>query len=149
MRLCILFVMISSFLTSQKINIDEIRKNYQKAVYDKEICKEMISKFEKNENHGINLAYFGAFQSIWAKHSNNPIQKLKSFNKGKDNIDKAIKQQPNHLESRLIRYSIQKESPGFLGYKKNISEDQNYLQTNINDVKEPLLKEMIIQILKK
>jgi len=77
MRLCTLLVMISSFLMSQEINIHEIRKNYQKAVYDKELCKEMISKFEKNENHGINLAYFGAFQSIWAKHSNNLIQKLK------------------------------------------------------------------------
>jgi hypothetical protein len=133
---------------AQRSDIDLIRKNYKKSVYNKDICKEMIQKFENNDSNGIDLAYLGAFQSIWAKHSVNPLQKLRTFNKGKNNIDKAIKQEPDQLESRLIRYSVQKESPRFLGYKKNIDEDRIFIQTNLNGVKEAVLKEMIIQILK-
>jgi len=148
MKWSIFFVMISTLFFSQSTNIDEIRKNYQKSVNDKKLCKEMLRKMETDDNFGIKLAYFGALQSIWAKHANNPIEKLKSFKKGTKNIDQSIKQQPNNVEARLIRYTIQKQSPGFLGYRSNMNEDKQLLQDAKKTVTDPFLKEMITQILK-
>ena len=143
-----LLILIYPLFFGQNSELDFVRKNYKKSISDKKICKEMIDHLEKNNNDAIELAYFGAFQTIWAKHSVNPIEKLRTFKKGKINIDKAIKQKPNELESRFIRYSIQKESPKFLGYKDNIDEDEKLLQQNLNQVRNPELKEMIINILK-
>lgn len=137
---------VTTFASAQ--NLDLIRKNYQKAVEDKQVCKEMIFQFEKKNNTGIELAYFGAFQAVWAKHTNNPFEKLNTFNKAKKNIEKALQQEPDQLETIFIRYSVQKESPAFLGYKNNLKDDKNLLSRNIDNISNPFLKDMIIQILK-
>jgi Tfp pilus assembly protein PilF len=109
---------LTTFASAQ--NLDLIRKNYQKAVEDKKVCKEMIFQFEK----------------------------LNSFNKAKKNIEKALQQEPDHLETIFIRYSVQKKSPAFLGYKNNLKDDKNLLSRNIDNISNPFLKDMIIQILK-
>jgi len=148
MKLKLLFLLTFIFLSADAQDFPTIRKNYLKAVSDKKICKEMIHKLEKKNAEGLQLAYYGAFQALWAKHAGNPLEKLSTFKKGKNNIDKAVKQQPKDLEARFLRYSIQKESPGFLGYKSNVAEDRAMLSRNIENVDDPALKQMIIQILK-
>lgn len=148
MKLKMLFLFLFSFLMVPGQDLHTIRKNYQKAVSDKTVCKTMLSQFENKKNEGLELAYFGAFQAIWAKHTGNPFEKLSTFKKGKNNMEKAIKQDPNELEVRLLRYSIQKESPGFLGYKSNMDEDKSILTKQLKNVEDAWLKQMIIQILK-
>ena len=140
------FIVCFSVLHAQDYDI--VRKNYQKAVSDKKICKEMLKHFENKSNTGLDLAYQGAFQAVWAKHASDPFEKLTTFRKGKKNLDKAVKQNPNLIETRFLRYSIQKESPAFLGYKSNIDEDKMLLNRNIKDVDDIILKQMIIDILK-
>jgi len=66
----------------------------------------------------------------------------------KKDIEKALQQEPDHLETIFIRYSVQKESPAFLGYKNNLKDDKNLLSRNIDNISNPFLKDMIIQILK-
>jgi len=112
----LLFAFLISFSMLHSQDYDAIRKNYQKAVSDKKICKEMLKHFENKSNTGLDLAYQGAFQAVWAKHAIDPFEKLTTFRKGKKNLDKAVKQNPNLIETRFLRYSIQKESPAFLGY---------------------------------
>lgn len=148
MKMIYSFLLIFSFLMLSSQNITTIRKNYQKAVSDKQACREMLAQFENKRNEGLELAYQGAFQAIWAKHTNNPFEKLSTFKKGKSNIEKALKQNPDQIESIFLRYSIQKESPGFLGYKSNIKEDRAMLDKNVKHIDDALLKQMIIQILK-
>lgn len=142
-----LFLFFSLLMAAQNQNIDWIRKNYQKSVTDKKSCEQMLLKFKKEDNSGIRLAYLGALQSIWAKHTRNPIEKLKFFKKGTQNIDQYIRQQPDNLEARLIRYSIQTQSPAFLGYRDQIEEDKKLLQNGKNNVEDIVLREMIKQIL--
>ena len=96
----------------------------------------------------MHLAYLGAFQTIWANHVFNPFSKLKTFNKGKRNIDKAIKLSPNNVEIIFIRYSIQKNSPAFLSYKSNLKEDQKILKQNFSNINSIDLKRMIENVLK-
>lgn len=143
-----LFLFLFSSVAVQSQDFNTIRKNYQRAVSDKKICREMLDQFESKKTEGLELAYFGAFQAIWAKHTNNPFEKLSTFKKGKKNIEKAIRQKPNELESRFIRYSIQKESPGFLGYKSNILEDKELLNKNLINIDDSMLRQMVIKILK-
>ena len=84
------------------ININNVRANYEVAVSDKKICKLMLSELCKNESPVL-IAYYGAYQTIWANHVYNPIEKLKTFNKGKGNIDKAIKIKTNNIEIIFIK----------------------------------------------
>lgn len=96
--------------------LDVVRANYNKVLSDKKLCKEMISELEKTKtNSATHLAYLGGLKAIWANHVFSPISKVNTFDEGKKNIEKAIKAEPDNVELRFIRLSIQKNAPGFLG----------------------------------
>lgn len=139
-------ILAGSFKTDE-LSLEYIRKNYEISVSDKKVCQSMIEQLSHHLNGNVHLAYLGAFQTIWANHTGNPFEKLKTFNKGKKNIDKAATLSPNNVEIIFIRYSIQKQSPKFLGYKDHLKEDEAYLSKTINDITDTHLKSMVQNIL--
>lgn len=142
---CLLLMVIISSDTS----LDEIRTNYNKAVSDKILCEKMIAELSKTHDESTDyLAYLGGFQTIWANHTFSPISKLNTFNKGKKNIETAIKKEPDNTEYRFIRLSIQKNAPAILGYKSNIKEDTEFLKNNQNQIKSQILQKNIEALLK-
>lgn len=145
----IITLSISNITNSHNLSMEEVRNNYVKAVSDKQVCKTMISNLIGNhENNNVYLAYLGAFQAIWANHTINPIEKLNTFNKGKNNIDKALKMSEDNIEIRFIRYSIQKKTPAFLGYKDALQIDKDFLLQRQHTISSPALKRMVNNILK-
>ena len=147
MKIILSLLLVLNLSTQSKITLEDIRNNYQLAVDDEEICRAMIQRLGDDPDDEIQLAYWGGFQTIWANHVANPIAKLNSFNKGKSNIDKAAKLAPDNLEVIFIRYSVQKNSPGFLGYKHHLKEDRIFLTENIRKITSPTLKKMVENVL--
>ena len=143
----IFIFILGVFFKTKATDLETIRKNYELAVNDKEICKHMINELINSTESNIHLAYLGAFQTIWANHIINPISKLNTFNKGKKNIEFAIKNAPKNVEIRFVRLSIQKNSPNFLGYNDYINEDNNFIKKNKNTITSTTLKKMIQLIL--
>ncbi len=141
-------LVFSSLILSSPISMENVRKNYQNAVKDKESCKMMIRELGKQNNNNVQLAYYGAFQAIWANHVFNPIEKLSTFIRGKKNIDNAAKLSSDNIEIIFIRYSIQKNCPRFLGYRSNLKEDRNFLIKNVSTIASMDLKKMVENIIK-
>ena len=139
---------INLAFNTQEMDLEYIRVNYEKAVIDKEVCQKMIESLSANTPSATHLAYLGAFQTIWAKHSNNPITKLTSFNRGKKNIESAVNLAPDKVEIRFIRLSIQKKAPGFLGYKSKIQEDTKIIEVHKEKITSLVLKKMVDAIIK-
>ncbi|MHA3787813.1 hypothetical protein ACX0HA_06330 [Flavobacterium hauense] len=147
MRL-IFFIVLSGFAFGGNISeIEKVRVNYAQAALNKALCREMIKKL-KDYNDPVQQAYLGAFQTIWAKHTLNPFEKLKTFKKGKANIEESVALAPLNAEIRLIRLSIQLNAPGFLGYNDNIEEDRNFILDNKSDIKSESLQKMIDECIK-
>lgn len=123
--------------------IDEARINYDKVIKDEVLCKKMILELEKVKNDSaVNLAYLGGFQTILAKHVFSPIEKLKTFKEGKKLIDEAVLKEPNNIEIRFIRLSVQKNAPDFLGYKSNVKEDEEFIRKNRNTVSSEIISKI-------
>ena len=142
-------VLLMSMNTSTyKMDIEYIRANYTHAISDRHLCEMMINDLEQNKSNHLQLAYLGALQTIWANHTDNPLKKLKTFKKGRLNIEKAAINDLDNPEIRFLRYSVQKNAPGFLGYSQNIKEDRNFLKLNVENVSSMTLKRMIQDILK-
>lgn len=139
--------MLASSFKADELSLEDIRKNYEISVSDKNVCQSMIEQLSHQLNDNVHLAYYGAFQTIWANHTGNPFEKLKTFKKGKKNIDKAAELSPNNVEIIFIRYSIQKQSPKFLGYKSHLKEDEVYLLKHLKDITNLHLKSMVHNIL--
>lgn len=131
---------------SYVFDIEYIRKNYHKAQNDANFCREMTQQLSK-EPGTVYLAYLGAFQAIWAHHTVNPLGKLNSFNEGRKKIEAALKIEPNNIEIRFVRYSIQKNAPSFLNYRKNIVEDRKFLNEHKNTVEAQSLRVLINNVL--
>src|SRR5690606_35976199 len=87
-------------------DLDTIRQTYHVAVSDKKLCKTMIETLKSANENSVYLAYLGSFQAIWANHTINPFSKLSTFNEGKRNIEKAIKNNPDNIDIRFVRLSI-------------------------------------------
>lgn len=141
LRTYIVMILFPIFGFSQ--NTMELRKNYIAAVENKTVCAQMIKQLENKSNQTLHLAYLGAYQTVWANHVLSPIAKFYTFNKGKQNLDKAIQKDGNNVELRILRFSVQNNAPKFLGYHKNIEEDTRIIKQNKHEIKDPNLLKLI------
>jgi len=142
-----MILLVAFFLLSVSPNealLNKVRSNYDVFLSNKDLCQATISELEKKKNESETfLGYLGALQTINASHVFNPITKLKTFNKGKQNIESAIKADPNNIELRFIRLSVQKNAPAFLGYNARINEDITFINNNRQQIESEFLRKNI------
>lgn len=142
--LSLCFSAIISFgLHGQSIDLEYIRSNYEHASTDKTLCKKMMEGMEANNKNPVFLAYLGGLQSIWANHVWSPMAKYKTFNKGKNNIEKAVEMAPDNIEIRVIRWSVQHNAPRFLGYHQEIENDKQFINDNKHEIQSESLKQLL------
>lgn len=70
------------------------------------------------------VAYIGTLEALKAKHSWNPYNKIKFVSLSQKTMKKAVEQDPNNLEIRFMRFTIQHYTPSFLGFSKDLEEDR-------------------------
>jgi hypothetical protein len=111
--------------------VSNLRHTFYSAVEDEDKVDALFSlikdRFSSNISKypSIILAYFGAGETLIAKHSYNPFKKVSYLNSGLEKIEKAITKTPDNLEIRFIRFSILHYIPSFLGYSNEREEDLN------------------------
>ena len=121
----VLFIWIFSQTASKDLFL-KYRINLAKAPTDKEICFTMLKELQ-NKKDSKSLAYLGAYQMIKANHVFSPISKLKLFRMGKNKLEQAIKDLPEDVELRYIRYAIQISVPSLLNYNDHIEQDKKWM----------------------
>jgi hypothetical protein len=140
--LAFLNIMILLSVTDANLKINEVRKLYYQAALNEDAAvrlKKMLTEVNDNSD-AIFVCYKGASQMLDAKYAFNPITKLNRFKKGKTMMEKAINKDPNHLEMRFIRFSIQTNLPSFLGYNNWIESDKKLLLLQTSKTKDEDLK---------
>lgn len=152
MKCWILMLLLWSCCPQVRANVlygdtERVRTNYAKAAADKEICKTMIEELSAGNQSALCMAYLGAFKTIWAKHIFNPVAKLSTFNAGKNYLEQAVRKDPDNIEIRFIRLSVQKNCPSFLGYSHHIADDSRFIITNKDKISSAQLKRMLADIL--
>lgn len=128
MKLISSIVFVLTFFTYQSYNLQDIRKMYVASSVSKTNALkfyDFMNNYSKNDE--TLLAYKGASIAIKAKHTLGIKQKKEEFIKGITIVEAVIKSNPNNLEARLIRLSIQENTPKILKYKENIESDKNQI----------------------
>ena len=143
----ILWLNMVNGITAHDPDLEFVRNQYEHAATDKKVCETMIALLSNRTESNVHLAYLGACQAIRAKHVKGVWSKLNTFNKGRRNIEQAVKMAPGNIEIRMIRMSVQKNCPAFLGYNDKIDQDRNYLEKHKNKVGSAVLLRMINQLL--
>ncbi|TKB95707.1 hypothetical protein [Pedobacter cryophilus] len=121
-----LIILFSTATISMAYDMKKIREDYIAAISNSEKADKLCSELTAIKNpDALILAYLGSAQAIKAKHAWNPVNKMSYLKQGFKTIDKAIAKDPNHLEVRFLRFSLQYYVPTFLGYSKNIDTDKD------------------------
>ena len=143
----VMFLMLST-ADAQTINLQDVRKDFNKGVKDENLCKKHLQKLKAHSKTPLEKGYEAAFNMFMAKHTANPFKKMSYFKDGRKLLESQIKIDPNNTELRFIRLCIQYHIPDFLGYKDNIEEDKDYLVTNLHKLKDEATKDIIYKYLK-
>jgi hypothetical protein len=121
-------VIVLTFFYLQSYNLSDIRKMYVESSVSKTNALkfyDFMNNYSKNDE--TLLAYKGASIAVKAKHTTGVKQKKEGFIKGITILESVIKSNPNNIEARLIRLSIQENTPKILKYKQNIESDKKQI----------------------
>ena len=135
-------------LTSCSSDIEIIRELYKSAYISESNCNNLGKKLNniKNNKSVLIKGYEGCFYLIKCKFSKSYIEKIKYFTNGKTLLETAIKLDPESVELKFLRYSIQKNLPKFLFYN-NIEKDFNFVNKNIDSINDKKTKQFILNSL--
>lgn len=150
MHTALLSFMIIGFISlsqAQSLDLDDIRQDFNKGVKDDELCHRHWKNLEKHAKTRVEKGYQAAFQMFMAKHTSNPIKKMRYFNGGKKLLEEQIAADTNNIELRFIRLCIQYYIPNFLGYKDDIEVDKAFVMNNLYRLQDKDTKSLIYKYL--
>ncbi len=122
-----------------KLDVADVRLKYKKASQSKEKTMTLFTQLEEiSKNDEIVLvAYKGAVTTLKSRYQNGFKNKKTTFKEGVSLINFAIEKQPNNIEIRFVRMSVQQNVPKFLGYNFNLEEDKNFIFSRLDQIKSP------------
>ena len=133
-----LFCFLNGFqnVGAQQIQIDNIREQFFKMGKTQDGALKIYNTLSKADlsKSPVLLAYRGASSAAAAGSVSGVWNKLEYFNRGKNELDKAVSLKPNDIEIRFARLATQVNAPGFLGYSGNIESDKGIIIKTLGSV---------------
>ncbi|SEN66309.1 hypothetical protein SAMN05444671_2050 [Flavobacterium sp. CF108] len=131
-------------------DLASIRKIYPDVIKSETNAKEFTEKLagvSPNDDATL-VAYKAASILLDSKFKDKLKNKIARFKEGAKLLESTIKSEPNNIEIRMIRLSIQENVPGVTGYKKNIKEDKKFITAHYaeqNAALKDYLKDFVLQ----
>lgn len=142
----ILLLFVLSFSVG---NLTEIRNLYSNVSDSKAKQQDFIEYMEKADTKKpVFQAYKGASLVLQSKITTDRKSKKDFFVQGAELIENAVQKNPENIEIRLVRLSVQENIPKALKYSSNIQEDVTFIQKNIDFTKDAELKLYVQQYIK-
>ena len=149
MRIVIILFLIAFQLEINAEDLQSLRQTYLDSFKKEQVCDSVKIILEnKKELSNIENAYLGVFHMMKCRFTLNPISKISLFSIGRDLLEQSIKNDPENLEIRFLRYSIQKNIPKILLYSQHISTDEKFIFDKITLSKDKELNDYITSTIK-
>lgn len=124
--LCIFFAVLSVGFAEANVPAPKVvRKQLLLALENRKLTDSLDKVFTAAPNKSaLNICYWGVIQALKAKHAWNPYYKVKYLNDAEKILQTAVNHEPDNMEIRFMRFSIEHNVPGFLGYTKHLTVDR-------------------------
>lgn len=145
----LLFVGFLSFFLFY-INLEEARRLYPNAMEDAsttDMLHKKLSSISQNDDKTL-YGYKGAVYTLKAKHAKAIKEKKEFFKEGVSIIEAAIAAEPDNIELRFIRLSVQENAPKILKYRDHIEEDKDFILGRLSKLKDGSVKNLIYKFVK-
>lgn len=140
-----LFIFVGFITILIKLDLAEIRLLYKEAHNSKQNVLALNKKLEsvtKNDDKVL-VAYKGSVIAMTAKYEKGSKLKTEVFKKGVSLVEFAVVEEPENIEIRFVRLSLQQNSPKILKYHKHLEEDKNFVLSNFHQIESLELKNYI------
>lgn len=135
----VLFSIVLSFFFLAAQELPDVRESYNSASKTKQNADQFYNLVAGyNKNSGTLLAYKGAAITLKSKFASGLKQKKELFVEGATLVENAVKNEPHNAEIRLVRLSIQENTPKLLKYKGNIEEDKKMIVASFDKLPKDL-----------
>jgi hypothetical protein len=115
-------------------DLKQLRKKLILAIDNGQTTDSLYKILDKEpKKTALTIAYLGALDALKAKHSWNPYSKIKYLNVSEKLMQQAVAEEPHNIEILFMRFSIQHNVPGFLGYGKNLVRDREQMIAQLNN----------------
>ena len=133
--LILIFCGISQ-IRAQQISIDKVRDQFFAWDKTEDGALKLYKLLEKADlsKDPVLLAYRGASSAASAGSVSGVRSKLAYFNRGKSELEKAVRLKHLDAEIRFLRLATQLNAPGFLGYTGDIKGDKSIIINTLNSV---------------
>lgn len=140
--LILMMVLDSGAVAAQDALLSDIRQNIEGVFKTEEVCLRLHQEFQSADiSQSILLqGYKGGVLMGMARHHINPFKKMSFFGDGKKLIEGAISLEPENLELRFLRLTIQTNLPEFLGYSESKGIDKAFVLAGLEKVDNDMLK---------
>lgn len=145
----LILLVAANISIAQAPALSDVRAGYRAAAGNQQACENLIDQLDSLEvdEFTVHNGYLAAATMMMAKYSFSPIRKFNYFEKGKKLLEQAIQKDPEEVELRYLRFAVQSNLPGFLGYKKQMKYDRAFLESSVPNLTDEELKQMIKEIL--
>lgn len=141
---------VCSSLLAANHSLPEIRQLYKQSAVDEYSCNTLIRTLQEytEQNNPLLAGYKACGTMMMANYVWSPIEKLSTFDEGKNLLEKCIQQESNNVELRFLRYTIQNNAPFFLGYHQALKQDKAFLLQAVPTLKDKNLQSLIVDYLR-
>lgn len=127
-----LFLTVFSLWTAMLPELEEVRSGFKLAIDNSSSAEALYDQLSGTDKKTpVLYAYRGATRALMAKHSNNPYTKLEYVKEGSEILDQAVIANPNAMEIRYLRYTMESNVPNFLPYRKHVEQDKSRILTEL------------------
>ena len=140
----LIFILVMSpvFTKAQDALLMDIRQNIVEVFKYDSVCTDLYQRIDSTDvsSHVLLTGYKGSLCMGMALHHINPFKKMSFFGDGKKLLEESISREPQNLELRFLRLTIQTNLPSFLGYSDNKESDKKFVQAGLSGVESPELQ---------
>ncbi|RCH55612.1 hypothetical protein DJ568_06890 [Mucilaginibacter hurinus] len=109
-----------------------IRQHLITALKSSKTTDSLFNRLDAIKNKtGLVTGYIATLQALKAIHAWNPYNKIKHLNRSEKSYRAAVAADPTNIEVRFMRFSVEHNVPGFLGYNKNLANDRQEIITQL------------------
>lgn len=133
--LLLILTLWTTTTVAQDTLLMSVRQNVGEMFKTEDVCLKLYDAFEKTDCSKNNLlvGYHGAVLLGMARHDGNVFKKMSYYNDGKELLEKSIDVDPDNIELRFLRLSIQTHMPSFLGYSESKESDKAFVLNHLEE----------------
>lgn len=130
--LILLILSFGSVSFAQNISLEEVRMQFIEGANNGTTAENLFHRLSAEDALiPVLLAYKGAIQAVMAKHVKGVRKKYSLAKKGMKVLHDAVAHDPDNIEIRFLRFSVQENMPSFLGLSRDREQDKNSILMNL------------------